>query len=231
MDRTALFDRLEANGGTLVARNDRAGTFVILSQGSVEEGAASIAGCIPLAAVGPDGDLLADRGWQATDRGLEREWPVRSSVDRSAILRDVDDAIDILSDRRGLRRADFPLAHVAPLSSDAGNFQIGCIVAVVSALVGNALATVALLLLHPAWLFGQAEPIGAIVGGLVGGWVVAFVVAVVGSLLVVGVGVMSLIERVPRLSRVSADIFFGLMIVVPAVVAAITLWSTASANR
>ncbi|MEP6639747.1 MAG: hypothetical protein ABJC39_10400 [Chloroflexota bacterium] len=205
--------------------------MVILSPGSVEEDAGSIAGLIPLAAVGLDSEALAARGWQMSRRGLEREWPVRSAVDRSAVLRDVDDAIDILSDRRGLTRANVPLVHVAPLSSDAGFFQVGCVVALLSAVVGDVVGTAALLVLHPEWLFREGDAIATIVGGLVTGWLVALVVAIIASLIVVGVGLMSLIERMPRLSRSSGDIFLVLMIFVPAVIAAITLWFTASLNR
>lgn len=221
---TALFDRLDASGGTLVARNDRAGALVILSLGSIEDDAGSIVGLIPLAAVGLDGEALAARRWQLTQRGLEREWPLRSAVDRSAILRDVDDALDILADRRGLSRANFPLVHVAPLSSDPGYFQVGCVVALVSALLGDVVGTAALLVLHPDWLFRTGDAISTSVSGLVVVWVVALVLSVIASLFLVGIGLMSILERVPRLSRSSPNIFIGLMLVVPATIAATILW-------
>lgn len=231
MDRTALFDRLEAHGGTLVARNKRAGTFAVLGEGDVEEGGRTVVGYIPLAAAGRGGDALADRGWELTDRGYEREWPDRGALHRVAILRDVDQALDILAGPHGLTHRDFPLAHVSPIGSDSGYAQVGWVVAPLSALIGDALGTIALLFLHPDWLFGRDEPIATTVIGLLGGWVVAVIVAVIASLVVVGLGVMSVVERVPRLSRASGDIYLALMILVPAVVAAVTLWIAASANR
>lgn len=234
---TALFDRLDRDGGTIVAHNRGVGSIVILTPGFIltvgsgEDDEPTMAGQIPLAAVGPDGDALVAQGWQLSDQGLEREWPIRSATDRLAILRDVDQAIDLLAARRGLTRASFPLRHVSPLSSDAGYSQVGCVLALVSALIGDLLGTAALVVFHSEWLFREGDPIGEIVGGLVTGWVVALIIAVVGGLFVIGVGLMSVIERIPRLARESPGIYIVLMMIAPAAIAAISLWWLASVNR
>jgi hypothetical protein len=117
------------------------------------------------------------------------------------------------------------------LNSDARYSPVGCVVGLVSALAGDLLGTAALLVFHSEWIFPEGEALVASLVGLVIAWGVAIVVALIVSLVGVGFGVMSLLERVPGANRSLGDIFLVLMIVIPALAAAITLWLTASVNR
>ena len=215
----------------VVAKYKRAGTVVILRPGSIETDQETVVGVIPTEAVGRDEQALVERDWQMTERGAEHEWPSRTAAERTAILVDVNRAIDILAGRRGLTRAQFPLAHETALGSDPGYAEVGCLVAPASAFAGALTATVALLILQPHWLFRPGDGVVTSIIGLAIGWAVTLAIAAILSLLFVGVGVMSVVERIPRLRRSAADIYLVLMVVLPAPIAAVALWLTASANR
>ena len=94
-------------------------------------------------------------------------------------------------------------------------------------LVGVGVGTVALLLLHPTWIAREGDPLGTVVTGLVIGWVVAIAVAILANVILVSV--MSALERAR--GRAPTRLNVALIFVVPAAVAAVTLWLAASVNR
>ena len=111
-------------------------------------------------------------------------------------------------------------------NADDSDVTIGCLVGFVMGLVGAVVGTVVLLLLRPTWIAREGDAIGTIVAGLVLGWVVA-VVAILAAVTLVAL--MSARERVR--GRAPARLNVALIFVVPATVAAVTLWLTASVNR
>ena len=110
-------------------------------------------------------------------------------------------------------------------SSD--DLTIGCLIVLVMGLVGVGVGTVALLLLRPTWIAREGDPFGTVVAGLVIGWSVAIAVAILANVILVSV--MSALERAR--GRAPTRLNVALVFVVPAVVAAVTLWLTASVNR
>jgi hypothetical protein len=104
---------------------------------------------------------------------------------------------------------------------------IGCLVGLVMGLVGVAVGTVALVLLRPTWIARDGDAFGTVVVGLVIGWAVAIAVAIVANLILVSV--MSARERAR--GRAPTRLNVALIFIVPAAVAAVTLWLTASVNR
>lgn len=116
-----------------------------------------------------------------------------------------------------------------PDGSSDSDFAIGCVAGVVSGVIGDAVGTAALLVLHPDWLFGEGRSIVTIVAGLLPGWGIALVVAVVASLVLLRL--LSAIAGERRVPRSSQQLNVALIFVVPAVLAAVTLWWLTSANR
>ena len=94
-------------------------------------------------------------------------------------------------------------------------------------LVGAVAGTVVLLLLRPTWIAREGDQIGAIVVGLLIGWAVAIAVAGLANVLLVAL--MS--RREPVTGRAESSLNVALAFIVPAIVAAVTLWLTASVNR
>jgi hypothetical protein len=223
----ALLDRLERGGGTVVARARR-GAFVVLSRASRPVGGTRVTGLIPEAMIGPDMDQLVARGWLAGQRGLEREWSAATASGKSTALREVGEAIDILAERRGMSRRDVVLQYESPLGSDPGYAQAGFLIAGLGGLIGNGMATVALVLSHPDWI--DRGGAGAAVVGLAIGWFVALVIAVVAGF-IVAVAITSVFDRSQRTERHSVPLYYVALFSVPLVVAAATLWLLASVNR
>lgn len=108
---------------------------------------------------------------------------------------------------------------------DDSDVPIGCLVAFVMGLVGAVVGTVVLLLLRPTWIAREGDAIGTIVVGLLIGWAVAAGVASLAGVLLVALMSARARDRAP--SRLNV----ALILVVPAIVAAVTLWLTASVNR
>jgi hypothetical protein len=119
--------------------------------------------------------------------------------------------------------------QVAPAGSDESELAAGCLAGVLGGVIGDAVGTAALLLFHPDWLFGQGDPIITIVSGLAIGWGVALVVAAIAGLALVSL--MSAIARRRPMDGASQQMNVVLIFVVPAVIAAGTLWLAASVNR
>lgn len=119
--------------------------------------------------------------------------------------------------------------QVSPPDSDSEESQIGCVAGFLSGVIGNAIGTAALLVLHPDWLFGDGESIVTIVAGLLPGWGIALAVAVIAGFALVRL--LSLITRGRRVRRSWQRANVVLVFVVPAVIAAGTLWWLASVNR
>jgi hypothetical protein len=116
-----------------------------------------------------------------------------------------------------------------PAGSDPDESQIGCIAGLLSGVIGDAIGTAALLVLHPDWLFGDGDPIVTIVAGLAIGWGVAVVVAMIAGLALVSL--MSAIAGRRPMDGATQRMNVVLIFVVPAIVAAGTLWLAASVNR
>ncbi len=112
-------------------------------------------------------------------------------------------------------------------NADDSDVTIGCLVGFAMGLVGAVVGTVVLLLLRPTWIAREGDAIGTIVAGLVIGWAVAIGVAILAAVMLVAL--MSARERVR--GRAPARLNVALIFVVPATVAAVTLWLTASVNR
>jgi hypothetical protein len=110
---------------------------------------------------------------------------------------------------------------------DDADVAIGCLVGFVMGLVGAVVGTVALLLLRPTWIAREGDPIGTIVAGLLIGWAVAAGVAGLANVLLVAL--MSARER--GHDRAPSRLSVALLFIVPAIVAAVTLWLAASVNR
>lgn len=119
--------------------------------------------------------------------------------------------------------------QIPPPGSDPGEAQVGCVVGLLSGVIGDAVGTAALLVLHPDWLFGDGESIATIAAGLVPGWAVALVVAVIASLVLVRL--MSAIAGDSPVRGFAQQLNVVLIFVVPAVLAAGTFWWLASVNR
>ncbi len=120
---------------------------------------------------------------------------------------------------------------------DPGYAQIGCLLAIAGGLVGDVIATVALLVVHPTWLVPSTlevpdGTIGWVVGALASlliGWVVALGIAVlIGPFAAVGLG--RLLELAPRLEPLAEPAFIVTAAVAPAFIAATSLWLLASVN-
>ena len=111
--------------------------------------------------------------------------------------------------------------------SSSDDLTIGCLVGLVMGLVGVGVATVALVLLRPAWIAREGDPVGTVVAGLVIGWAVAIAVAIVANVMLVSV--MTALERIR--GRAPTRLNVALIFIVPAAVASVTLWLTASVNR
>ena len=106
---------------------------------------------------------------------------------------------------------------------------MGCVAGVLSGIIGNAIGTAALLVLHPEWLFGDGESILTIVAGLLPVWGIALALsALAGFVLVL---LLSLITRGRRVSPSWQRLNVVLIFVVPAVIAAGSFWWLASVNR
>ena len=111
--------------------------------------------------------------------------------------------------------------------SSSDDLTIGCLVGLVMGLAGVGVGTVALVLLRPTWIAREGDPFGTVVAGLVIGWAVAVAVAILANVILVSV--MSALERVR--GRAPTRLNVALIFIVPAAVAAVTLWLTASINR
>ena len=117
----------------------------------------------------------------------------------------------------------------SPPDSDSEEAQMGCVAGLLSGIIGNAIGTAALLVLHPEWLFGDGESIVTIVAGLLPGWGIALAVAVLAGFVLVLL--LSLITRGRRVSPSWQRFNVVLVFVLPAVIAASTFWWLASVNR
>lgn len=121
------------------------------------------------------------------------------------------------------------MEELTPPEPDSGEFRVGCVAGILSGIIGNAVATGALILVHPDWLFGSGEPLGRIIAGLAIGWAVALVIAVIAGMVLVRL--MSMRAGDDRASSRSAAFHVVVVFVVPAVIAACALWLFASVDR
>lgn len=121
--------------------------------------------------------------------------------------------------------------EVSPNGPDSGDseFTIGCLVGALSGVIGDAVGTGALLVLHPDWIFGEGRPLTTVLAGLVPGWAVGLVVAVLVGLLLIRL--MSRAAGDSPATDEAAKRNVVLIFVVPALIAAGTLWFLASVNR
>jgi hypothetical protein len=206
--------KLEERGGSVWAFRKGHGAVLKLSYSRGRQGV-SIGGLISDHDVGGDRDELVSQGWRPTASGLERTWVLDSDLNRSALRRDVDRAIAVLAEGRGQMPASFPLVHRAPGQDDGGYGQVGCIFAIISALVGEVIGIVATLLLQP----GRASVLGA---------VVAFVVAAFILPWATGDFVPAAAGRIGRLRANAENVGYAWMLVAPALVAAATIWLIAA---
>jgi hypothetical protein len=117
----------------------------------------------------------------------------------------------------------------SPPDPEPEESQVGCVAGILSGVIGNAIGTAALLVLHPDWLFGDGESILTIVAGLLPGWGIALGVAVLAGFVLVRL--LSLITRGRRVRRTWQRFNVVLIFVVPAAMAAGTLWYVASVDR
>jgi hypothetical protein len=121
------------------------------------------------------------------------------------------------------------IEEVTPPEPGSGEFRVGCVAGLLSGIIGNAVATAALIILHPDWLFGTGDPLGRIIAGLAIGWAGALVIAVIASLVLIRL-ISLRAGDAPASSRTAA---FNVVViyVVPAAVAAGAFWLFASVNR
>lgn len=107
---------------------------------------------------------------------------------------------------------------------DPGSAQIGCAFAVVGALAGNLIATVALVIVHPDEIFPNGPDLTTALIALGIGWVVAFGLAVIISALVIGVGLTWIVGRLTGRGREPLPFIAAASLVAAMVVAAMALW-------
>ena len=153
---------------------------------------------------------------QAAERYGPRRIVLATQRDRDRLARDMDHAL--ASANAGLERVEhrYQLEHRDAFDTDAGYAQVGCVVALLSAVVGVGLG------LLGGWLTTGALALpGAIVGSIVG-----FVVGFMG----VGPVLSIAIDRPAFRDRIT-DIAMIWFIVVPAVLTAVVTIAVAIAAR
>jgi hypothetical protein len=121
------------------------------------------------------------------------------------------------------------IEEITPPEPDSGEFRVGFVAGLLGGIIGDAVATGALILLHPDWLFGTGEPLGRILAGLAIGWAVALAIAVIAGLVLVRL--MSMRAGDDPASSPTASLNVVLIFVLPAVIAAGALWLFASVDR
>lgn len=113
---------------------------------------------------------------------------------------------------------------------DPGPVQIGCAFALVGAVLGDLVATVVLVIVHPDELFPSGvDPTTALVA-LAIGWVVAFGLAVIISAIVVGVGLTLVVDRLTGRGREPQPLVAAAWLVGSMVVAGASLWILAGSG-
>jgi hypothetical protein len=206
----ALIDR----GGVVWAFRYRYGTVLTLSHVVTHQGATAIDGFVANGDSGLDRDELMSLGWRPTAGGLKRSWVLYPDLNLSALRRDVDQAIGILAARRGQPPSAYPLVYRAPGQSDAGFGQVGCLLALLSAVAGDILGTAAILFVEP----GRASVLGPLLAVITGGFIVP---------LATGDVVPELVGRIARLRSNAENVGYLWMLIAPGVVAAVTVWLVA----
>jgi hypothetical protein len=210
--------RLEDRGGAVWAFRQGHGTVLTLSYAGTRDGATVIQGLIRSEDARGARDGLKSEGWRPTESGLEQSWVLHSDLDRSALRRDVHEAIAILAARRGETPDAFPLVHRNPGQTDAGYGQIGCVLAMLSAVVGEVVGIAAILLFQP----GRASVHGAVIAFVAAAFIVPWAT---GDL------VPALAGRIGRFRTNAEAVGIVWLLVAPAVAAATTMWLIASIDR
>jgi hypothetical protein len=226
----ALLERLEHSGGQVVARIRRGRLLITLSLATGRPGTRAIIAEIPRDLVERALDELTERGWHGTAAALQRTWSSGTQSEKATVVRDVDEAIDILVRQRGMSRDDITLYWRSPLQADGGYGQVGCVLAIVAGLVGNALGTAALVAFHYDWIARSGSAPLTNVISLVIGWIVSLVAAVVAGPIAAEM-LSSLLDRSPRTDKYAVNVFFAGTIVLSMAVAGGALWLLASVNR
>ena len=113
---------------------------------------------------------------------------------------------------------------------DPGPGQIGCAFAFVGALLGDLIATVALVIVHPDEVFPNGPDLTTALIALAIGWVVAFGLAVIISAIVVGVGLTWVVGRLTGRGRQPLPLLAAAWLVASMVIAGTALWILAGSN-
>ncbi len=113
---------------------------------------------------------------------------------------------------------------------DPGTGQIGCAFAVVGALVGDLIATVVLVIVHPDEIFPNGPDLTTALIALGIGWVVAFGLAVIVSVIVVGIGLTRVVGRLTARAREPLPLVAAAWLVCAMVIAGTALWILAGSN-
>jgi hypothetical protein len=109
-------------------------------------------------------------------------------------------------------------------NDDPGSIQIGCAFAFVGAVLGNVVATIALVIIHPDEVFPSGNDVTTAFIALAIGWVVALGLAVVISTLVIGLGLSWVVGHLTHQARDPLPLLAGAGLVAAMVVAATALW-------
>ncbi len=117
-----------------------------------------------------------------------------------------------------------------PEAPDPGSAQIGCAFAVVGALLGNLVATVVLVLVHPDEIFPNGPDLTTAFIALAIGWVVAWTLAVIISALVIGVGLTWVVARLTGRGREPMPFLAVASLVAAMIVAGMALWILAGSG-
>jgi hypothetical protein len=219
-----VFRALEERGGAVWAFKTGRGSILDLTYAGNREGAAVISGRVwpevwadhfdpgREGLLLPSGDEMLSLGWeQSASGGLERTWVVRTRLDRSNLRRDVDHAVAVLAGARGETPDDYALIHRPPGETDAGYAQFGCLFALLSTVVGDAIGAIKALL--------GGEPVPLVVSLAI----FAAVIAMTVGFLAIEILLPRLIGRIPALRARAESIGFTAMLSVPAVTA-IAVW-------
>jgi hypothetical protein len=113
---------------------------------------------------------------------------------------------------------------------DPGSLQIGCALAFVGAVLGDLIATVVLVIVHPDEVFLSGVDLTTAIIALAIGWVVAVGIAVIISAIVIGVGLTSVVGRLARQHREPLPLLAAAWLVGSMTIAGAALWLLAGSG-
>ena len=155
-------------------------------------------------------DRLASIGWKTGSSGvLTRSWIIRSDLDRADLRRAVEQTIAVLAPVQGAEPSEYRLVYRPPGEEDAGNAQVGCVLAGPSVLIGDLLGGLVTVARDQSLPLLEVGIASSVVGFGLG-----FVV--LGSL------APRVLALVPRWRATAAERALGLQVLLPGLVAFMT---------